>query len=74
MIHEQDHHQDPTLILLLNPGTPTWSCLQGSHDSLGDPRQLARPSPLQNGVPIFSDPRRRMANELMCGSRSGGYK
>jgi hypothetical protein len=31
MIYEQDHHQDPTLILLLAPETPTWSSLQGSH-------------------------------------------
>jgi hypothetical protein len=31
IIYEQDHHQDPTLILLLAPGTPTWSSLQGSH-------------------------------------------
>jgi hypothetical protein len=31
MIHKQDHHWDPTLILLLAPGTPTWSSLQGSH-------------------------------------------
>jgi hypothetical protein len=31
MIHKQDHHRDPTLVLLLAPGTPTWSSLQGSH-------------------------------------------
>jgi hypothetical protein len=31
MIHKQDHHRDPTLILLLAPGTPTWSSLHGSH-------------------------------------------
>jgi hypothetical protein len=31
MIHEQDHHQDPTLIFLLAPGTSTWFSLQGSH-------------------------------------------
>jgi hypothetical protein len=31
MIHEQDHHRDPTLILLLAPGTPSWSSLQSSH-------------------------------------------
>jgi hypothetical protein len=31
MIYDQDHHRDPTLILLLAPGTPTWSSLQGSH-------------------------------------------
>jgi hypothetical protein len=30
MIYEQDHHRDPTLILLLAPGTPTWCSLQGS--------------------------------------------
>jgi hypothetical protein len=30
MIHEQDHHRDPTLILLLALGTPTWSFLHGS--------------------------------------------
>jgi hypothetical protein len=31
MIHEQDHPWDPSLILLLAPGTPTWSSLQVSH-------------------------------------------
>jgi hypothetical protein len=31
MIYKQDHHRDPTLILLLAPGIPTWSSLQGSH-------------------------------------------
>jgi hypothetical protein len=31
MIHKQDHHRDPTLILLLALGTPTWSSFQGSH-------------------------------------------
>jgi hypothetical protein len=31
MIYEQDHHRDPTFILLLASGTPTWSSLQGSH-------------------------------------------
>jgi hypothetical protein len=30
MIHTQDHHRDPSLILLLAPGTPTWSSMQGS--------------------------------------------
>jgi hypothetical protein len=62
----QDHHRDPTLILLLAPGTPTWSILQGSHAGKGDPSQLARPSPLRDGVPLFSAPWRRMVNELMC--------
>jgi hypothetical protein len=28
---QQDHHQDPTLTLILAPGTPTWSSMQGSH-------------------------------------------
>jgi hypothetical protein len=31
MVYEQDHHRDPTLILLLAPRTSTWSSLQGSH-------------------------------------------
>jgi hypothetical protein len=67
-IHEQDHHRDPTLILLLTPRTLTWSSLQGSHTGLGDPRQLARPSPLREGAPLFAAPRLWMTNELMCGS------
>jgi hypothetical protein len=74
MIHEQDHHRDPTLILLLAPGTPTWSSLQGSHVGLEDPSQLAQPSPLRDGVPLFSAPRRPMTNGMMCGSRPWGYK
>jgi hypothetical protein len=74
MIHEQDHHRDPTLILLLASGTPMWSSLQGSHIGKGDPSQLARPSPLRDGVPPFSAPRRPMTNELMRGSRPQGYK
>jgi hypothetical protein len=74
MIHKQDHHQDPTLILLLALGTLTWSSLQGSHVGLGDPSQLARPSPLWDGVPLFSAPRRPMTNSLMRGSRPWGYK
>jgi hypothetical protein len=74
MIHEQDHRRHPALIFLLTPGTPTWSSLQGSHAGWGDPRQLDRPSPLQNGVPLFSSPRRRMTNELMRGSCPRGYK
>jgi hypothetical protein len=67
MIHEQDH-RDPTLILLLAPETPTWFSLQGSHVGKGDPSQLARPSPLRDGVPLFSAPRRPMTNGLMRGS------
>jgi hypothetical protein len=31
MLYEQDHHRDPTLILLPAPGTPMWSSLQGFH-------------------------------------------
>jgi hypothetical protein len=50
----QDHHRDPTLIFLPALGTPMWSSLQGSHAGEGDPSQLARPSPLQDGVPLFS--------------------
>jgi hypothetical protein len=69
-----DHHRDPTLILLLAPGTPTWSSLQGSHTGLGDPSQLARPSPLRDGVPLFSAPRRPMRNELIHGTWPRGYK
>jgi hypothetical protein len=68
MIHEQDHHWDPTLILLLAPGTPTWSSLHGSHIGYGDPSQLARPSPLRDDVLLFSTPRWPMTNGLMCGS------
>jgi hypothetical protein len=74
MIHKQDHYRDPTLILLLPPGTPTWSSLQGSRVGLGDPSQLARPSPLRDGVPLFSAPRRLMTNSFMFGSRPRGYK
>jgi hypothetical protein len=70
MIYEQGHHWDPTLILLLALGTPTWSPLQGSHVSYGDPSQLARPSPLRDGVPLFSAPWRPITNEMMCGSWS----
>jgi hypothetical protein len=70
----QDHHQDPTLILLLATRTPTWSSLKGSHVGYGDPSQLARPSPLQDGVLLFSAPRWRMVNELMCGAWHRGYK
>jgi hypothetical protein len=69
----QDHHRDPTLILLLAPGSPMWSSLQGSHTG-GDPSQLARPSPLQDGVPLFSAPQRRMTNELMRDTWPRGYK
>jgi hypothetical protein len=50
------------------------SSLQGSHAGLGDPSQLARPSPLRDGVPLFSAPQLRMANELMRGSWPQGYK
>jgi hypothetical protein len=74
MRHEQDHHRDPTLILLLTPGTPTWSSLQGSHAGQGDPRQLAQPSHLWNGVPLFSARRQRMTNEFIRGSLPRGYK
>jgi hypothetical protein len=28
---QQDHHRDPTSTLILAPGTPTWSSMQGSH-------------------------------------------
>jgi hypothetical protein len=31
VVKGQDHHRDPSLILLLAPGTPTWSSVQGSH-------------------------------------------
>jgi hypothetical protein len=65
----QDHHRDATLILLLSPGTSTWSSLQGSHASSGDPSQQARPSPLRDDVPLFSAPRRWMTNELIRGAR-----
>jgi hypothetical protein len=64
----QDHHWDPTLIVLLAPGTPTWSSLQGSYAGLGDPSQLARPSPLRDSVPLFSTPQWWMANEFMHGA------
>jgi hypothetical protein len=64
----QDHHRNPTFILLLAPRTPTWSSLQGSHAGQGDASQLARPSPLRDGVPLFSTPRQRMVNELMSGA------
>jgi hypothetical protein len=74
MIHTQDHHRDPSMILLLAPGTLTWSSVQGSHIGYGDPSQLARPSPLQDGVPLFSAPRRPMMNWMMRGSRPRGYK
>jgi hypothetical protein len=70
----QDHHWDPTSILLLAPGTLTCSSLQGSHAGYGDPSQLARPSPLRDGVPLFSASQRPMMNELMCGSWPQGYK
>jgi hypothetical protein len=74
MIHTQDHHWDPSLILLLALRTPAWSSVQGSHVGLGDPSQLARLSPLRDGVPLFSATRRPMTNWMICGSRSGGYK
>jgi hypothetical protein len=70
----QDHHRDPTLILLLAPRTPTCSSLQGSHVGKGDPCQLARPSPLRDGVPLFSAPRRPMTNGLIRVSWPRGYK
>jgi hypothetical protein len=70
----QDHHWDPTLTLLLTPGTPTWSSLQSSHAGYGDPSQLARPSPLRDGVLLFSAPQRQMVNELMRGAWPRGYK
>jgi hypothetical protein len=34
MIHEQDHHRDPTWTLLLTPGTLMWSSLQASVDGV----------------------------------------
>jgi hypothetical protein len=71
---DQDHHRDPTLIFLIAPGTQTWSSLQGSHAGQEDPSQLARPSPLRDGVPLFSTPQRPMTNELMRGSWPRGYK
>jgi hypothetical protein len=74
MIHEQDHHRDPTLILLLAPVTPTWSSVQGSHVGYGDPSQLARSSPLCDDVPLFSAPRRPMTNWIMRGSQPRDYK
>jgi hypothetical protein len=70
----QDHHRDPTSILLLASGTPAWPSLQGSHIGYGDPSQLARPSPLRDGVPLFLSPRRSMMNGFMRGSRPRGYK
>jgi hypothetical protein len=58
----QDHHRDPTSILLLAPGTPTWSSLQGSHVGYGDPSQLVRPSPHRDGVPLFTTRNQALAN------------
>jgi hypothetical protein len=40
----------------------------------GNPRQLARPSPLRDGVPLFSAPRRRLAKKLMRNAWPRGYK
>jgi hypothetical protein len=31
IMHGQYHHRDPTLILVLPSGTPTWSSMQGSY-------------------------------------------
>jgi hypothetical protein len=42
----QDHHRDPTLILLLAPGTPTWSSLQGSHAGVANMAPFAISSSL----------------------------
>jgi hypothetical protein len=53
---------------------PTWSSMQGSHITKGDPRQLARPSSPRWCPSSFSSPRRWMTNWLMRSSRSGGYK
>jgi hypothetical protein len=33
ILHGQDHHWDPTLILILAPETPTWGSMQGSYIS-----------------------------------------
>jgi hypothetical protein len=71
MIHELRSPLGSYLDLVLALGTPTWSSLQGSH--AGYPSQLARPSPLRDGVPL-SAPRRRMVNELMRGAWPRGYK
>jgi hypothetical protein len=74
VIHGQDHHRDPTLILILALGTLTWSSMQGSHIGYGSPSQSSRPSPLRNGVAPFSAHRRRLMKELMCGLLRRGFK
>jgi hypothetical protein len=74
MIHESRSPPGSYLDLASSSGNSDVVFLARFPHQLGDPSQLARPSPLRDGVPLFSTPRRWMANQLMFGTWPRGYK
>jgi hypothetical protein len=73
MIHESRSPPGSYLDLASSSGNSDVVFIARFPRRLGSPSQLPRPCPLRDGVRLFFAPRRRMANDLMCGAWPRGY-
>jgi hypothetical protein len=74
MIHESRSPPGSCLDLASNSWNSDVVFLARFPRRLGRPYTTSSPSPLLDGVPLFSAPQRQIAKELMHGAWPRGYK